>query len=148
MANLIDSINKISELKIDLQNLFNLASVTWHMKLYEDRINNPDKLGELYRNADEREWRFVPKWDIKKKFIPTIPRSEYELNKSKFDCGLKDYRLVFQPNDIHYLIVNTEDEISEFIEIIKNEKLINYSTDDVERLMSRILSSDRIISDF
>jgi len=103
---------------------------------------------EKYRFSDEREWRYVPphseECDIfyhAAEFIKTGVKENAELNVSNL-------RLNFEPNDVKYIIIEKDEEISEFIEVLKKAKGKKYSHDDVERLTTRLLTSDQIHSDF
>ena len=70
-----------------------------------------------------------------------------EDNKQALQDKLSDMSLAFEPNDIKYIIIKNDSEISNFLDLLRNAKGKNYSFHDIERLMTRILTTDQIVSD-
>ncbi len=113
--------------------------------------------GKMFKNGknqftrfyDEREWRWVPR--ITNKDIWTHLGKEQFLNKEikdKADLMVSElYRLHFQPKDINYLILNTEEEIDDFIQSIEQIKE-KFNKRTIKKLTSRIITRQQIISDF
>jgi hypothetical protein len=124
------------------------------MKPYEGLSWNKDSFsGDTIRFYDEREWRYVP--------------NPYELNNHQKDSYLSkeqfldiEYRnnlneqvgkiakLSFTPNDIKYIIVNSEDEILNMcdqIDFIQGDK---YLHNELKLLKTRIISNEQILQDF
>ncbi len=124
----------------------NLADVVRYMKNYEahlltQKLDIPD-----YRFADEKEWRYVPSINDAK----LVLNGKYYNGKKKQEVNdqISHLRLKFKPSDISYIIVKNDSEIGEFIKVLKESKGKNYSYDDVEILMTRIITKEQIINDF
>jgi len=71
----------------------------------------------------------------------------YLKNKETSNEFLAELRLNFEPGDIKYIIIKHDHEISEFIDILRKTKG-KYAYDDVERLMTRIITVEQIETDF
>jgi len=79
-----------------------------------------------------------------------LAKSDYdtEEDKDKENQKLKNIRLQFEPNDIKYVIIEKDSEIPEFLDILRSSKGKKYTYHDVERLMTRIITTEQIVSDF
>jgi hypothetical protein len=118
--------------------------------------------GTMYRKGkkiknknfyDEKEWRYIPYLRL----IENPQRPDYRLRKSDFDNPTRlaqanndlseAIKLSFTPDDIKYIIVEKEKEILPMIDAIKKIKG-KYSEDTVNKLLTRIISSEQIKSDF
>ncbi|WP_404936385.1 abortive infection system antitoxin AbiGi family protein [Pseudoalteromonas sp. SG43-7] len=109
---------------------------------------------EKYRFADEREWRYVPPLDNSSlslsinnssSIAPFVPISSIKTEKQKreLNSSISHIGLHFEPEDIRYLIVERDDEISELITHLEEVKgRFNQQTRD--RLKSRILTAEQI----
>lgn len=132
----------------------NISNIIRFLKVYEGDINRKGIIMSNYRFADEREWRYVPEMrDFDDpKFYPYIsinnPAFPDDFDYRAENIKLEDERLEFEPNDILYILVKSEDEIDEIIQHIKNTKGKSFTLFDVERLTTRILSCERIYNDF
>ena len=135
---------KRSELNDNEIAIFDLAR---YMKNYQEKLNRNGVVEENYRFSDEREWRYVPNYKEVAAFLPIEAYDTIE-KKEKANKPLDKLRLYFEPNDISYIIIENENEISEFIDILRKSKAKKYSMDDVERLMTRMITTEQIISDF
>ncbi|UPQ78939.1 abortive infection system antitoxin AbiGi family protein [Flavobacterium azooxidireducens] len=124
-----------------------LLNVLRYVKNYEADLSRGGEVIKDYRFSDEREWRFTPEYhDCKEIAInPTFYKSEED--KQKINDAIVHLRLEFEPNDIKYIIIERESEISEFVEILKKSKGNKYTYNDVERLMTRIITSEQIKTD-
>ena len=71
-----------------------------------------------------------------------------EEQKIQFNNKLDNIILEFEPNDIKYVIIESEDEVTEFLNIFRSSKGKQYAYNDVERLMTRLITTEQIISDF
>ena len=151
--NLISSMRMVNDnTTIPLNERMHINNFIRFIKIYEGELNRKGDIISNYRFADEREWRYVPPMEYKvDKYLPYI-----NLNREMpetFDLKeenekLADERLTFEPNDILYILVKTEDEIDEIIQHIKTTKGKTFSLYDIERLTTRILSCERIYNDF
>lgn len=122
-----------------------ITEIMSYMKNYEGTLKTSKITRDNYRFSDEREWRYVPPIDILKSATPFIvPKSSEE--KAKANKNLEHLRLKFTPDDINYIFVQKESEIQEVIDAIRNANgSMPYSS--VERLMTRIMTTEQIISD-
>lgn len=118
-----------------------------YMKNYQDKLNRNGVVEENYRYSDEREWRYIPDF---KTIEPYQSLKDYDTigKKQNANSKLADFRLYFEPNDISYIIIEKESEISEFIDVLRKSKSKKYSMDDVERLMTRMITTEQILTDF
>lgn len=124
-----------------------LVDVLRYIKCYEADLTRKDITIPKYRFSDEREWRYVPHHSTE---CPMILGEDYypnPANKASCDATLSHLRLEFEPNDIKYIIINDDSEITEFVDHLRRAKGKKYLFHDVERLMTRILTVDQIKDD-
>lgn len=138
----------INSSEFSSEDRINIANFIQYAKTYEgDLVRKGIKIPN-YRFADEREWRYVPHQveDVR----PWLNKSQYDTKRKKADANnsLINQRLYFNANDILYLIVKKETEIRETINHIRAVKSKNYDNVEVDRLTTRIISCERIFSDF
>ncbi len=108
---------------------------------------------------DEREWRFVPNIPNENEYHNDIsnyawkPKWYFDKNEKysneifeKQNEALLIYPLKFNANDVKYLIVEKEKDISNFSKFI--EKLSNYNEEEKYFLISNIMSLERVEEDF
>lgn len=114
-----------------------------YVKNYEAPLIRGAEITESYRFSDEREWRYVPDFSSSCEMMYT--KTTY--SKEKADKSLSGMRLNFEPNDVKYIIIKSDEEISEFIAHLRDAKGTKYSHHDVERLATRILTSEQIHDD-
>ncbi|MDD2828347.1 MAG: abortive infection system antitoxin AbiGi family protein [Sulfuricurvum sp.] len=126
-----------------------------HIKNYESDLFRKNKEPKRnYRFSDEREWRYIPSYsdafdDEEKRFsFPSKKEFQTPEQKAYYNDRIKHLKLMFEPNDIKYIIINDESEIGEFIDFLRHVKGKNYSLHDVERLTRRIITTEQIYSDF
>ena len=119
-----------------------------YIKNYEADLIRGGDIIKNYRFSDEREWRYCPKYDECEDLIIDI--DEYDTPEKKEECNnqLSKLSLDFGPNDIKYIIIERESEISEFLDVLKKSKGNKYSYNDLERLMTRITTSEQLLTDF
>ncbi len=120
-------------------------------KEYEGKlVRNGKTINEAYRYADEREWRYIPKLNKNRAFPDFLLEEDYNSPEKKQSANrkLSNERLFFNANEIMYLIVKNDDDISELISHIRTVKGKNYSMDEIDRLTTRIITCERIINDF
>lgn len=96
--------------------LYHLA----HSKNYEGYLKTKDKEYQNYRFSDEREWRYVPEIDM----LPdtnrfAIHENIYIKEKDSYNSELLNMGIEFDLDDIRYIIVEREDQISVFKELIQ-----------------------------
>lgn len=119
-----------------------------YSKNYEGVLKTKKIERDNYRFSDEREWRFVPTKGQLKGAANYVSLSKYKTKEQKEEANLKlkKCKLLFNPDDINYIFVESEEEISEFIKIIR-DNLGNNSFESIERLTSRIITTHQIITD-
>lgn len=134
---------KISELtEID----DNFVNVIRYMKNYEGSLIRGKISNASYRFADEKEWRYVPSRELAKQILIKGAVLTPE-KKLLFNENISDLRLNFQPQDIKYIIINDESEIGEIIDCLR-KTYGDSSLTEIERLFSRITTTEQIITDF
>lgn len=118
------------------------------MKNYQDDLVRNGNITEEYRFSDEREWRYVP--SITEDCIMIIAEVQYddEALIEKANKSLQKLRLEFEPIDIKYIIIQSDSEISEFLDLLRASKGVKYSYQEVERLMTRLITTEQIVTDF
>jgi hypothetical protein len=117
-----------------------IVDIFRYTKNYQADLERNGETKENYRFSDEREWRYVLDLSETEKYVC----SHDECNK----IDLSEYLLTFEPEDIQYIIIKDEEEISEFLQVLRNAKGNKYSLHDVERLMTRIITVEQINNDF
>ncbi len=125
----------------------NLCDVLRYVKNYEGELARKDTKINNYRFSDEREWRYVPPHSEDYEFL--VAQEWYAIKSNKSDCDKKllPLRLEFEPSDIKYIIIDNDTEIGEFIDHLRRAKGKNFSLHEVERLTTRILTVEQIMSD-
>jgi hypothetical protein len=149
--NLISNIRKLHKNKqLLIEERAGLVDILRYIKTYEGKLNRDGKTIENYRFADEREWRYVPNVRFQAEFKFFLNKKDYDTDEKKLEANktLLNQRLSFNANQILYLVVKSEDEIGEIIEHIRTVKSKEYSLGEIERLMTRIISCERILKDF
>lgn len=121
-----------------------LVDVMRYMKNYEADLERDGDIQHNYRYADEKEWRYVPKED-ETQIIFT--KTNYLSRKHIVNNAASSLRLHFEPKDIKYIIIKHDNEITEFIDVLRKSKG-KYSYDEVDRLTTRIITTEQILSDF
>ena len=100
-----------------------------------------------YRFSDEREWRYVPpKSQVTTLLLGSKHMSQED--KAAANATMTSVRLTFEPDDIRYIIIKTEKEIGDFLDVLRRAKGKKYSAHSIERLSTRILTADQIMTDF
>ncbi|RYU92773.1 abortive infection system antitoxin AbiGi family protein [Emticicia agri] len=117
-----------------------------YMKNYDGMLTRKG-VTKYYRFSDEREWRYVP--EHSHEFDPMLGFKYYntEEQKNAENAKLKDLRLEFEPNDISYIFIKNDSEITDFVDLLSKVKR-KYNYDDVNRLMTRIITTEQIFNDF
>lgn len=122
-----------------------LSDVLRYIKNYEGDLVRKNEEIKNYRFSDEREWRYVPPSTEDCEFL--MAASWYDRHKSESDAKLSPMRLSFEPGDIKYIIIDNDAEIGEFIEHLRRAKGKNYPLHEIERLTTRLLTVEQIVSD-
>jgi len=127
-----------------------LRSIIRQIKLYEGLI---DKDGQQVskRFYDEREWRWVPYvTEDENSDLLSLTKNKYNIPKARqeaYEKASAASRLAFGPDDVDYIIVAKESEITSVIEAIEKIEQ-RYDGKTVKLLTTRIISAEQIRSDF
>lgn len=142
---LVDNISQFNNLNKSYLNVMNTYR---YIKNYEGELWRHAKLEEEnYRFADEREWRFVPKLDTEgvAPFVG-ISKIRTKLQKDNFNAKVEQIKLNFKPDDIKYLVVENEADITDLINHLHSVKH-KFNDEIRNRLASRILTVEQIEKD-
>ncbi len=136
--------NQDEGLKVLEEKEKSLLDILRYVKNYQaDLIRKDMETIPNYRFSDEREWRYVLGYDKTNKFLCSANNN----NKADLNNSILGHKLKFEPNDIKYVIINNDSEIKDFIEILREAKS-KYNSEDVERLITRIITTEQIREDF
>lgn len=124
-----------------------LVDLLRYIKNYEADLTRWSVTTPNYRFSDEREWRYVPPYSEECDMLRFEAWYAKPDNKAVSDAKLVDLRLEFEPNDIKYIIINDDAEIGEFIGHLRDVKGKKYTLHDVDRLTTRILTTEQIKGD-
>ncbi|MDO9186857.1 MAG: abortive infection system antitoxin AbiGi family protein [Bacteroidia bacterium] len=119
-----------------------------YIKNYEHDLNRKGKTIKNYRFSDEREWRYVPNKTECKSIALTPDFYSSQVQKDHFNNLISQLRLKFKPDDITYIIVKKETEISDIVKTLNDIKWENISVQEIDRLKTRIITSEQINTDF
>ena len=122
-----------------------LTDVLRYAKNYQGNLTRKGGTIQSYRFSDEREWRYVPPFKFSCEML--VGEDYYKEHKAEVDGPLDGLRLRFTPNDIRYIIIKDDSEITEFVDIFRWKKGKDYSLHDVERLATRLLTVEQIMTD-
>jgi len=111
--------------------------------LKRNKINDRD-----YKFYDEREWRLVPEKDVLGNEKFSIDRKSYLKNKALYNQSISKIRFTFLADDISYIIVNKTIEIPKVIQIIKSVYTSKCSKEELDILVTKIVSTEQILSDY
>ena len=127
------------------ENLDKLIDLYRYIKNYQGDLVRKEKTYKDYRFADEREWRFVP--DICKEHNMLYATDMDEGKKLEAADSVGNLRLQFEPEDIKYIFIKDDAEISEFVRHLDDVKGANFTKREVERLTTRIITTEQIRTD-
>lgn len=123
----LHQLNRLLEeaIKTESQKLFGLSMFLFsHMKFVEAPLKTKKQLYNRYRFYDEREWRVVPYITETDKagIMPFLTENEYkEYKENNNGKSLLEIGVDFNYDDIHYIIVETNEDIQKTRDIIGNE---------------------------
>lgn len=124
-----------------------LINIVRYLKNYQGKMmdKKTNTVNENYKFTDEREWRFVPTWDFIQDPMLTGDISDTKLQEE--NERISERRLKFTPDDVTYIIINDDSEIAEFIELLRHAKGTKYEKKHIERLTTRLLTTEQIKND-
>lgn len=143
----LDSVPREGEATIEILSVF--LDILRYIKPYKGDFYRSAKLIPNVKFYNEREWRYVPKpedcgfaYILKKENFLNEEKRKHENEK------LSAATLSFDPDDIQYIILNSETEIFPMIEALRKIKSPKYDEETIDILTSRIITTQRIINDF
>ena len=110
------------------------------------RTGKPDK--KNYNFYNEREWRLIPPKDKINNKPFSISLKAYNNNKEKYNKELFDCRYEFKIQDISYIIVEKTEEIPKIVKILRQLHYEQYSGKELDILLSKVCSTEQILSDY
>lgn len=144
----ISRLNNLNDIKKMTKSYHNIMNMYRYVKNYEGELTRKGKEPESnYRFADEREWRYVPPLEtIDVEPFVAISNIASDKQKKEYNRKISHIRLSFQPEDIKYLFVEKESDITELIDHLDYAKS-KYSPEIRRKLASRILTVEQIKND-
>lgn len=143
-----DDGKKISSLTLEEKYIFDIFR---YIKNYQGKLERFNKKTvENYRFSDEREWRYVLPLESEALMFANLKKIKTDMvqaAKEKMNANIMDKRLVFEPEDINYIIIKNESERDGIIKTLEDVKG-KFPMQQVKRLTSRIISTEQIESDF
>jgi hypothetical protein len=125
-----------------------ISDIIRYIKNYQGDLIRGGQIFKDYRYSDEREWRFALDYNLTPNYILPIRDFKTEQQKTEANMEISKYSLEFTPNDIKYVIIQNESEIPEFLDVLRTSKGNKYNFNDVERLLTRIITTEQIVEDF
>lgn len=142
------------ETTLTLENLFtNLYSKSNEMQLYYKHFSTYDKKGNLRFAYNDREWRYIPEINdvIKLIFESTYQKDYYNPEYSKYSDlkkpHFKDNPLLFDLNDINYIVVKKKDDIKKVFKALNSKFSEKSVYENLVQGELSILSMDKIWND-
>lgn len=123
------------------------GALAYFLKPYEGQLRREGAAPELVRFYDEREWRYLP---AETESIPAIsPQDLADPVTSRSVREMVDSLppLGFDPWDINYIVVKSDDEALDMFRDIERIKE-GYTQDEKDLLKTKIISAERIAADF
>ena len=106
-----------------------------------------ERLNAIVRYYDEREWRYVPPRETDDQLCYLLEEFyQKEELRNKVNAVNENYGVVFNPDVINYIIVDTDQEVMRLKHNIEQIKE-GFSYKSVQLLTTRILSMERIEED-
>lgn len=121
-------------IKTESKKLFGVAMFMFaHMKFVQAPLKTKDKLFEKYRFYDEREWRVVPyiTETDEAEILPFLIEDSYkEYKKNHNNSSLLNMGVDFQYEDIHYIIVESEEDVQKTRDVV-GDRIHIFTKDEV-----------------
>ncbi|MBK8244220.1 MAG: hypothetical protein IPK88_12405 [Saprospiraceae bacterium] len=119
-----------------------------YCKNYERKKDNLIENSSVSKYYDEREWRYCPSYSTNYQTILGGAYLPTKTNLKSINSSVKHLKLEFTPDDIKYIFINNDEEILEFINLLKTTKSKKYSKQEVEKLSTRIITIKQLKEDF
>lgn len=143
-----DVFDQVNQGKIDRKLMETIFEILSYSKNYEGTLKTKKIERENYRFSDEREWRFVPDKKMLNGAKSYVVENDYDSEEKKetANATLDKLSLSFEPDDINYVFVENENEIDEILSVLRSANS-NKAHNSVERLLTRILTTEQIKTD-
>lgn len=126
----------------------NILNTNRYVKNYRGPLIRDGKtIDKNYSFADEREWRFVPEMSEAIKPLVVMSDIDTPAKKAALNSSASGVKLIFEPDDIKYLVVETDADILPLVQHLRTVKSKTYPTEMVNRLTTRILTAEQIRDD-
>ena len=135
-----------------------LAHIFSFVKPYEGPFMRHGQSYPNFRFYDEREWRYVPKFQNApvpgpfppwlKKDINFSEESLKKLNQEILHHKLPPMCLRFGSEDIKHIVLDKENEIQRFVDDVMDLNSSKFRLKDLQMLLTKVISLDGIIDDF
>lgn len=139
---------KSKKKEIDFSDFEHIIKILAYSKNYEADLTRKEIVIKNYRFYNEREWRYVPNEADLNGAKPWVTKQNYNKDKSRYNDTLNHIRLAFDTNDISYIIVKNESDIKDITQAIRNTFSDKCTMQEMEILLTRIITTDQIIYDF
>jgi hypothetical protein len=124
------------------------ADVLRYLKNYQADLYRKGVLHTAgYRFANEREWRYVPGVNTDVELFYLTDEFKDAAILATAQHSVAHLRVDFEPNDIKFIIIKDDSEITEFITHLRQVMGHKAIMHDVERLTTRIFTSKQIHDD-
>ncbi|MEQ6165984.1 abortive infection system antitoxin AbiGi family protein [Ekhidna sp. MALMAid0563] len=125
-----------------------ISEIIMFTKPYEGQMQRGNDVFET-KFYDEKEWRWIPDTSDYANIYNHIDKEMWNDSRTRnlHNKRVSELALRFRPDDINYLIIESENEIDDFIQSLENAKE-RFDTKTIKRLTTRILTKDRIEKDF
>lgn len=144
MKSIEDLFDHKSMSEYEIVNNNHFYEILRYIKNYEGNFVYRGKLVKKdYKYYDEKEWRYVPN-GIPSYYNVIKDGVKERLNR---ETDFENFKLHFTPDDIKYLIVESESEIDDLITQLKRVKG-GFEELKVDRLISKVLTTEQIEQDF
>lgn len=132
--------------KVQKREILQIKSYAKNYKGILKRDGETDKKDYIFYN--EREWRLIPSKDEINNKPFSISLKKYYNNKEVYNSSLNDYRYKFDIQDISYIIVEKTNEIPAMVKVLRDIHNHKVSGNDLDILLSKICSTEQILTDY
>jgi hypothetical protein len=143
----VDISRSTEELKTTMQKT--LISILRYVKPFEGNYLRGEKIPDKIKFYDERELRYVPPPGLTNNRHLFLSEKQYNdlKTRNKYNSRVKQLKLSFEPDDIRYIIIKNDDEILSMVDELQRIKK-KYSYEAVQKLLTRIITTEQIKRDF
>jgi len=125
-----------------------ILQIKSYAKNYSGTLKRNGEINKNYVFYNEREWRLVPPKDKINSVSFSISIQEYKSDKEKHNKKLSSFRFKFDIKDISYIIVEKTNEIPKIVKVLRDLHYEKQSGKELDILLSKICSTEQIISDY